>query len=167
MPRALEALGPTVQRIEKGEISALEAIDALAGRRSAEFVGDLAVPVPLRIIADMLGVSDGDFDRFRVLTDAVISEVLEGAVRRFDKGGDLFYDQISALHKAVRGSAPDAALYWLCRMLDGGCDPLYIARRVVRMASEDIGNADPRGLEIALNAWNTYERLGSPELEAA
>lgn len=85
--------------------------------------------------------------------------------RRFDKGGEQFFDQISALHKSVRGSAPDAALYWLCRMLDGGCDPVYIARRVVRMASEDIGNADPRGLQIALAAWDAYVRLGSPEGE--
>ena len=88
-------------------------------------------------------------------------------MRRFDKGGDLFYDQISALHKAVRGSAPDAALYWLARMLDGGCDPIYIARRAVRMASEDIGNADPRALGIALDAWQVQERLGSPEGELA
>jgi len=87
--------------------------------------------------------------------------------RRFDKGGDLFYEQISALHKSVRGSDPDAALYWLCRMLDGGCDPLYIVRRVVRMASEDIGNADPRGLQIAIAAWDTFQRLGSPEGELA
>ena len=87
--------------------------------------------------------------------------------RRFDKGGDAFYDQISALHKAVRGSAPDAALYWLARMLDGGCDPLYVARRVVRMASEDIGNADPRGLQISLAAWDAFQRLGSPEGDLA
>lgn len=101
-----------------------------------------------------------------VLDETLLSEVLAGdTLRRFDKGGDDFYDQISALHKAVRGTDPDAALYWLCRMLDGGCDPLYIARRVVRMASEDIGNADPRGLQVALNAWETYERLGSPEGE--
>ena len=86
---------------------------------------------------------------------------------RFDKGGDVFYEQISALHKSVRGSAPDAALYWFARMLDGGCDPLYIARRVVRMASEDIGNADPRGLRLALDAWETQERLGTPEGELA
>ena len=98
----------------------------------------------------------------------VLSEVLAGgAVRRFDKGGDAFYEQISALHKSVRGSSPDAALYWLCRMLDGGCDPLYVARRVVRMASEDIGNADPRGLALALDAWQAQERLGSPEGELA
>ncbi len=98
---------------------------------------------------------------------SVVEEVVSGNVRRFDKGGDLFYDQISALHKSVRGTAPDAALYWLCRMLDGGCDPLYIARRVVRMASEDIGNADPRALRLALDAWETQERLGSPEGELA
>ena len=79
----------------------------------------------------------------------------------------MFYEQISALHKSVRGSAPDAALYWFARMLDGGCDPLYIARRVVRMASEDIGNADPRGLRLALDAWETQERLGTPEGELA
>ena len=97
----------------------------------------------------------------------IISEVTSQTLRRFDKGGDLFYEQISALHKSVRGSNPDAALYWMCRMIDGGCDPVYLARRVVRMASEDIGNADPRGLEIALNAWHTYERLGSPEGELA
>lgn len=101
------------------------------------------------------------------LTDEQLSQLLVGKSRRFDKGGDYFYDQISALHKSVRGSNPDAALYWLCRMLDGGCDPLYVARRVVRMASEDIGNADPRALEICLNAWETYDRLGSPEGELA
>jgi putative ATPase len=97
----------------------------------------------------------------------VLEQVLVGDTRRFDKGGEYFYDQISALHKSVRGSSPDAALYWLCRMLDGGCDPLYIARRVARIASEDIGNADPRALELALNAWNVQERLGSPEGELA
>jgi putative ATPase len=97
----------------------------------------------------------------------IVAEVISGGVRRFDKGGEDFYDQISALHKAVRGSSPDAALYWLARMLDGGCDALYIARRAVRMASEDIGNADPRALTLALNAWDTQERLGSPEGELA
>jgi len=101
------------------------------------------------------------------ITAKTIAEVIAGHVRRFDKGGDVFYDQISALHKSVRGSAPDAALYWLARMIDGGCDPLYVARRVVRMASEDIGNADPRALELALNAWEVQERLGSPEGELA
>ena len=96
-----------------------------------------------------------------------VAEVISGGVRRFDKGGEAFFDQISALHKAVRGSSPDAALYWLARMLDGGCDALYIARRAVRMASEDIGNADPRALTLALNAWDTQQRLGSPEGELA
>lgn len=101
------------------------------------------------------------------ITLDTLEEVLQASLRRFDKGGDLFYDQISALHKAVRGSAPDAALYWLCRMLDGGCDPLYIARRIVRMATEDIGNADPRALTLSLEAWQVQERLGSPEGELA
>ena len=95
------------------------------------------------------------------------AEVSAGGLRRFDKQGEAFYDQISALHKSVRGSDPDAALYWLCRMLDGGCDPRYIARRVLRMASEDIGIADPRGLTMALEACEVYERLGTPEGELA
>jgi len=102
------------------------------------------------------------------LTDLLLNDILSGgSQRRFDKGGESFYDQISALHKSVRGSAPDAALYWFARMLGGGCDPLYVARRVVRIASEDIGNADPRALHIALDAWNAMERLGSPEGELA
>lgn len=102
------------------------------------------------------------------LEEALVKEVIGGAgYRRFDKGGDVFYDQISALHKSLRGSAPDAALYWFARLMDGGCDPLYVARRVTRMASEDIGNADPRGLRLALDAWETQERLGSPEGELA
>ncbi len=99
--------------------------------------------------------------------EAVTPEILQGVLadssRRFDKGGDAFYDQISAFHKSVRGSSPDAALYWFARMVDGGADPLYVVRRLVAIASEDIGNADPRALEIALNAWQAYERLGSPE----
>ena len=103
----------------------------------------------------------------RLLTLAVAQEVASGGQRRFDKGGDQFYEQISALHKAVRGTDPDAALYWLCRMLDGGCDPRYIARRVTRMAVEDIGLADPRALALALDGWEAYERLGSPEGELA
>ncbi len=101
------------------------------------------------------------------ITLATIEEIASEGVRRFDKGGDIFYEQISALHKCVRGSNPDAALYWFCRMIDGGCDPIYIARRVVRMASEDIGNADPRGLSLSMDAWQTFERLGSPEGELA
>ena len=96
-----------------------------------------------------------------------LRKTLPSSVRRFDKGGENFYDQISALHKSVRGSDPDAALYWMCRMLDGGCDPRYIARRVVRMAIEDISLADPRGTQLALEAADIYERLGSPEGELA
>jgi putative ATPase len=98
---------------------------------------------------------------------AFVEQTLAKSLRRFDKGGEQFYDQISALHKAVRGSNPDAALYWLVRMLDGGADPLYAGRRIVRMAIEDIGLADPRALRIALDACETYERLGSPEGELA
>lgn len=98
-----------------------------------------------------------------IISEAAVHEVIAGSVRRFDNRGELFYDQISALHKSVRGSSADGALYWLARMLDGGCDPLYIARRIVRMASEDIGNADPRALALALDAWDVQLRLGSPE----
>ena len=116
----------------------------------------------LEIAADLV------VDESRALTEAVLLRVLEGGSgRRFDKGGDAFYDQISALHKSIRGSSPDGALYWLARMLDGGCDPLYVARRLVRIASEDIGNADPRALALGLDAWEAQERLGSPEGELA
>jgi putative ATPase len=101
------------------------------------------------------------------ITRTQIAELSAGDRRRFDKGGDQFYDQISVLHKAVRGSDPDASLYWLARMLDGGCDPAYLARRIVRMATEDIGLGDPRALPMALDAWQAYERLGSPEGELA
>ncbi len=145
-------------------------------------VRNIELPEPLRHrIAEM---ADGDarralnlleiaadlaekVDDHEVITEEVLNEVLAGGVRRFDKGGEAFYDQISALHKSVRGSDPDASLYWFTRMLDGGVDPLYVARRVVRMASEDIGNADPRGLQLALNAWDVQDRLGSPEGELA
>ncbi|NVJ59995.1 MAG: replication-associated recombination protein A [Gammaproteobacteria bacterium] len=96
-----------------------------------------------------------------------IYEVIGSSAKMFDKGGDIFYEQISALHKSVRGSDPDASLFWFCSMLEGGCDPLYIARRIVRMASEDIGNAEPRALTLALNAWDVQKRLGSPEGELA
>ena len=116
----------------------------------------------LEITADLMEGGD------RIITESLAKQVLAGgSVRRFDKQGEDFYNQISALHKSVRGSAPDAALYWFCRMLDGGCDPLYLARRIVRIASEDIGNADPRALQLALNAWDVQERLGSPEGELA
>jgi putative ATPase len=103
----------------------------------------------------------------RGLDERALGALLAGGHRRFDKRGEVYYDQISALHKAVRGTDPDAALYWLARMLDGGCDPTYLARRVLRMASEDIGNADPRALALALDAWDAYQRLGSPEGELA
>ena len=109
---------------------------------------------------------DEDRDN-REIGQNAIDQALSHQPRRFDKGGDLFYEQISALHKSVRGSSPDGALYWLLRMLDGGCDPIYIARRLVRMASEDIGNADPRALRLCLDAWDVQERLGSPEGELA
>ena len=121
----------------------------------------------LNLLEVALDLFEENADGQQVLSDEAIAQVVQGNAKRFDKGGDSFYEQISVLHKAVRGSSPDAALYWLCRMLDGGCDPLYIARRVVRMASEDIGNADPRGLQIALNAWDVQQRLGSPEGELA
>ena len=101
------------------------------------------------------------------LNESLLKDLVETNARRFDKGGDEFYQQISALHKSVRGSDPDAALYWYARMLDGGCDPLYIARRCIRMASEDIGLADPRALQLALDAVSVHERLGSPEGELA
>jgi putative ATPase len=121
----------------------------------------------IEIAADLADeIADETGDK-KIINESVIKEVLASDVRRFDKGGDIFYEQISALHKSVRGSSPDGALYWLARMLDGGCDPLYIARRVVRMASEDIGNADPRALPLCLAAWDVQERLGSPEGELA
>ena len=139
--------------------------------------GIRAEPEALQRIAEL---ADGDARRALTLLELAAegaTEVIDleavkqaaagGDYRRFDKGGDDFYDQISALHKSLRGSAPDASLYWLARMLDGGCDPLYIARRLVRVASEDIGNADPRALRIGLDAWEVVERLGSPEGELA
>ena len=117
-----------------------------------ELAYDVAVPQP---------------DGTRNISHELVTEVTRDSLRHFDKGGDIFYEQISALHKSVRGSDPDAALYWFCRMIDGGCDPHYISRRLLRMASEDIGNADPRALQIALDSWSAFERLGSPEGELA
>ena len=147
--RSLDALGDKVQ-IDEGCLALIAAQADGDARRALNL---------LELAADL--AEEGR------ITAATLEEVLQASLRRFDKGGDLFYDQISALHKAVRGSAPDAALYWFCRMLDGGCDPLYLARRVVRMASEDIGNADPRALTLCLDAWQVQERLGSPEGELA
>ncbi len=126
--------------------------------------GDARRALNLLEIANDLASESGDV---AAIDRGVLEQVLVGDSRRFDKGGEYFYDQISAMHKSVRGSSPDAALYWMCRMLDGGCDPIYIARRLVRMASEDIGNADPRALELAMSAWDVQERLGSPEGELA
>ncbi len=133
--------------------------------------------------ARLIGQADGDARRLLNLVEQVgtaaatervtsidgafVDQTLAQTLRRFDKGGDAFYDQISALHKSVRGSSPDAALYWFCRMLDGGADPRYLARRIIRMAWEDIGLADPRAARIALDAAETFERLGSPEGELA
>ena len=116
----------------------------------------------LEIVARAAAASDQ-----HEVDEALLATALAENLRRFDKGGDAFYDQISALHKSVRGSNPDAALYWLVRMLDGGADPRYLARRIIRMASEDIGLADPRALRLALDAAEVYERLGSPEGELA
>ncbi|HYK26225.1 MAG TPA: replication-associated recombination protein A, partial [Steroidobacteraceae bacterium] len=121
----------------------------------------------LELAAGLIEARTANDPAARALTLDIAREVASGGRRRFDKGGEQFYDQISALHKAVRGTDPDAALYWLARMLDGGCDPLYIARRAVRMAVEDIGLADPRALALALDAWEAYDRLGSPEGELA
>jgi len=138
--------------------------DALKQRLAVIADGDARRALNLLEIAADLATEENGHS---VISEATLDEVLSTGVRRFDKQGEAFYDQISALHKSVRGSDPDAALYWLVRMLDGGCDPLYIARRVVRMASEDIGNADPRALTLALEAWDVQERLGSPEGELA
>ena len=137
-----------------------EALDLLASAAD----GDARRALNLLEIANDLASESGDV---AAIDRGVLEQVLVGDTRRFDKGGEYFYDQISAMHKSVRGSSPDAAIYWLCRMLDGGCDPIYIARRLVRMASEDIGNADPRALELAMSAWDVQERLGSPEGELA
>lgn len=141
------------------------------------------VPLERRHLEVLVSAADGDARRALNLleltlelqaaegdsvdSDVIVERVVEGGVRCFDRGGDEFYDQISALHKSVRGSDPDASLYWICRMLDGGCDPEYILRRMTRMASEDIGNADPKALGLVLDAWHAFERLGSPEGDLA
>jgi len=156
-------------------------LGALFERAHAQHMKDLNFAPKARELA--IGFADGDARRlYNVLEqvadaaatqgrteidEAFVRDALAERLRRFDKGGEEFYDQISALHKSVRGSAPDAALYWLTRMLDGGADPLYVGRRLVRMAVEDIGLADPRALRLALDACETYERLGSPEGELA
>lgn len=152
---ALEALG------EATEATSIHMAPELRDRLAAVADGDARQALNLLELAiDLAG--DG------TISEEHLRQATSGSLlRRFDKRGEVFYDQISALHKAVRGSDPDAALYWLARMIDGGCDPLYIARRTVRIASEDIGNADPRALQLALNAWDAQQRLGSPEGELA
>ncbi len=166
------------------DIEALSDIVNRALADSEQGLGDRDITIDDEALELILLAADGDARRALNLVElasdlarddktgikidrAVAEEVVQGSRRRFDKKGEYFYDQISALHKAVRGSDPDASLYWLMRMLDGGCDPLYVARRMVRVASEDIGNADPRALHITLDAWQTIERLGSPEGELA
>ena len=172
--------------LSRAAVYVLEPLDAeamlgLFGRARATACPDLTFEDDAR--ERIIGFADGDarrllnlVDQVRVaaetsglaaVTPAFVDEALASKLRRFDKGGEAFYDQISALHKAVRGSDPDAALYWFCRMLDGGADPLYLGRRLVRMASEDIGLADPRALDITLNACAAFERLGTPEGELA
>ena len=155
---------------------AAEDIETVLRRAAASEIGRDIDPPAMVLLVEL---ADGDARRALNILE-MAAQLASGSVRaedvreasgqtyrRFDKGGDAFYDQISALHKAVRGSAPDAALYWLARMLDGGCDPLYVARRLVRMASEDVGNADPRALQLCVDAWDAYHRLGSPEGELA
>ncbi len=172
--------------LSRAAVYVLESLDAAA--MTLLFERAHAMACPELVFEDdarerIVGFADGDARRLMnlveqlqvaaqtagadTITAAFVDAALSRDLRRFDKGGEAFYDQISALHKSVRGSSPDAALYWLCRMLDGGADPLYLGRRIVRMAIEDIGLADPRALEIALNACTTYERLGSPEGELA
>lgn len=144
---------------------ALDMADALRDQLAARADGDARRALNLlELAADIAG---GREDGAGEITQGDLDEVLREGLRRFDKGGDYFYDQMSALHKSVRGSDPDATLYWLSRMLEAGCDPRYVARRITRMASEDIGNADPRALRLSLDAWDTYERLGTPEGELA
>lgn len=148
---------------DRGLGDQIAATDAQLEQLAAAADGDARRGLNLLELAAGLADSRGA----KALDNSDIEAVCSGGVRRYDHGGDVFYDQISVLHKAVRGSDPDGALYWFARMLDGGCDPLYIARRMTRMASEDIGNADPRALRITLDAWETYDRLGSPEGELA
>ena len=143
--------------------SAIEMADEIKQQFAQTADGDARKLLNLLEIAVELAAAKGG----QVINEAIAREVLSGGVRRFDNQGEEFYNQISALHKSVRGSSPDASLYWLCRMMDGGCDLSYLARRIVRIASEDIGNADPRALQICINAWEAQERLGSPEGELA
>ena len=152
-----QLLDRTLNDAEKGLAQSVSLNNAQKKRIITAADGDAR---QLLVLLELIGdCAEGE------VSDELISQLLAQSYRRFDSHGELFYDQISALHKSVRGSDPDAALYWFCRMIDGGCDPHYLARRLVRMATEDIGNADPRALEMTLNAWQSYERLGSPEGE--
>ena len=166
----LKSLEPEalVQIVEQAlEREAMELRLSEAGLQQIPTAADGDARRALNILEIVIDLATPQEDGSKEIDEAHIAQVGVEGSRRFDKGGDAFYEQISALHKSVRGSNPDAALYWFARMIDGGVDPLYVARRVVRMASEDIGNADPRALQITLNAWDTYERLGSPEGELA
>ena len=168
------------------EVEDITAVLLRAIKDEEHGLGKLSLQVSDNVIEKLASASDGDARRAlnwleiaadlaepgedgsgAVISESVIAELAKESGNRFDKKGDLFYEQISALHKSVRGSNPDGALYWFCRMIDGGCDPHYVARRILRMASEEVGNADPRSLSVALDAWQTYERLGSPEGELA
>lgn len=174
--------------LSRARVYVLKSLDEAAMRKLVaralgedKGLGKRNLSLPEESFQILLAAADGDGRRLLNLLEnaadlaedggemgpELLRNLLGDSRRRFDKGGEAFYDQISALHKSVRGSNPDAALYWYARMIDGGCDPLYLARRVVRMASEDIGNADPRALTLCLNAWDVQERLGSPEGELA
>ena len=174
--------------LSRARVYVLQSLDEAAMRQLVQRalsedkgLGKRQLSLPEASFQMLLAAADGDGRRLLNLLEnaadlaedaseigvELLQNLLGDSRRRFDKGGEAFYDQISALHKSVRGSSPDGALYWFARMLDGGCDPLYSARRVVRRASEDIGNADPRALTLCLNAWDVQERLGSPEGELA
>lgn len=172
--------------LSRAQVYVLQALSSQELHQLFEHAGKIAIPhlqFAPDAIEQLIGLADGDARRLLNLLEQIqhaaeienppkidadyLNRVLTRTVRRFDKGGDAFYDQISALHKSIRGSSPDAALYWLCRMLDGGVDPRYIGRRLIRTATEDIGLADPRALTLALNACEVFERLGSPEGELA
>ena len=162
-PLTEEELGTLLERARE---TALNGISVVPGARALLLGAADGDARRLYNMLEQIGIAVAESGRAEV-DEAFVREALAQRLRRFDKGGEQFYDQISALHKSVRGSDPDAALYWLTRMLDGGADPLYLGRRLVRMAIEDVGLADPRALRVALDACETYERLGTPEGELA
>jgi putative ATPase len=168
-PLALEDLISIVRHAIVDKEQGLGALNIRFEEEALSMIAELAdgdARQALNSLEIMVALAGSEADTIYI-DKTLVERSLSQRVRRFDKQGEFFYDQISALHKAVRGSDPDASLYWFARMLEAGCDPLYLARRVVRMASEDIGNADPRALELALNAWDVQQRLGSPEGELA